>query len=147
MKIPTLATFALCLAALSGCKDASAPDSGAPQSAASTPPAAETATLQVVTDANFAGFTTGTEVAVVDFWATWCGPCKQMAPIYESVSAEFGATAAFGKLDVDENPQSARQLGIQAIPTIAIFKNGAVVDKVVGVVSAEQLKARVQKQL
>ena len=147
MKIPTLATLALCLAALSGCKDASTPDSGAPESTATPPATAQAKTYQVVTDANFDGFTTGTDVAVVDFWAIWCGPCKQMAPIYESVAAELGAQAAFGKLDVDENPQSARQLGIQAIPTIAIFKNGAVVDKVVGVVSAEQLKSRVQKQL
>lgn len=69
---------------------------------------------------------------LVDFWATWCGPCRMIAPIVEQLASEYEGRAKVGKLDVDENPDIARQYGVMSIPTLAVIKNGQVVSKVVG---------------
>ncbi|MBW4521849.1 MAG: thioredoxin [Scytolyngbya sp. HA4215-MV1] len=70
---------------------------------------------------------------VVDFWAAWCGPCRIVGPIVDDLSVEFADRALVGKLNIDENVEIANQYGIQAIPALLFFQNGAVVDRVVGV--------------
>lgn len=72
------------------------------------------------------------KVVLVDFWAEWCGPCRMIAPIIDEVSEEFKDKAIIGKVNVDEQNDIAAQFGIRSIPTIVLFKNGEVVDKIVG---------------
>jgi len=69
---------------------------------------------------------------VVDFWAAWCGPCKSIAPYYETLSDEYRGKLIFAKVDTDENPRTPTNLGIQGIPTFIIFKGGEEVGRVVG---------------
>ena len=72
------------------------------------------------------------KVALVDFWAEWCGPCRAIGPTIEELSKEFDGKALIGKVNVDENPEIAMKYGIRNIPTILFIKNGQVVDKMVG---------------
>lgn len=100
------------------------------------------------TDANFQGDVLGAQgVVLVDFFATWCGPCKMLAPVVEELAAEYEGKAKIGKLDVDENPETAGKYGVQSIPTIIIFKDGQEVDKMMGFQSKEALKERLDKAL
>jgi thioredoxin 1 len=71
---------------------------------------------------------------LVDFWATWCAPCRMIAPIIEEVAGDFEGRAKVAKLDVDHNPQTAMQYGIRSIPSLVFFKDGRPVDQLVGVV-------------
>ena len=83
-------------------------------------------------------------VAVVDFWAEWCGPCKLVGPIIEELSNEYGEKAKIGKLNVDHNPSVSMQFGVRSIPTILFIKNGQVVDKQVGAASKATLKQKLE---
>ena len=83
-------------------------------------------------------------LTLVDFWATWCGPCRMIAPIVEELAGET-QDVAFGKVNVDEESEAAVALGIQAIPTLILFKDGQPVDKAVGVQSKEALKAMIDR--
>ncbi len=76
---------------------------------------------------------------LVDFWAVWCGPCRMVGPIVQEIGEEYKDKAVVGKLDVDHNPETARNYGIRNIPTILFFKNGEVVDKQVGAVPKQKL--------
>jgi thioredoxin 1 len=78
-------------------------------------------------------------LVLVDFWATWCGPCKMIAPVLEEVDAEIGDKVQIVKVDVDENQQTAGKYGIMSIPTLVLFKDGDIVDKVVGFNPKEKL--------
>ncbi len=96
---------------------------------------------QVVTDATFETETKD-GVVLVDFWATWCGPCRMQAPILEQLSSEIDEDELrIYKMDVDENPETARNFGIMSIPTLLFKKDGEVVKQVAGVHSKDQIKA------
>lgn len=84
---------------------------------------------------------------LVDFWATWCGPCQRITPIVEELAAEFAGKAKVGKLNVDENQQAAIDYGVQSIPTLLIFKGGEVVDRVIGAVPKRVLQEALRKQV
>ena len=87
------------------------------------------------TDANFDDEVLNTDQPVlVDFWATWCGPCRVIAPTIEELATEFEGRAKVVKLDVDHNPQTAQKYGIRSIPSLLFFKDGRPVDQMVGVV-------------
>jgi thioredoxin 1 len=85
-----------------------------------------------ITNENFASLKAGDKPLVVDFWATWCGPCRMVAPILEQLAAEYDDKIVVGKCDVEENDELAAEYGIRNIPTLLFFKNGEVVDKLIG---------------
>ncbi len=84
---------------------------------------------------------------LVDFWAEWCGPCKMVGPIVDELAGEYEGEAKIGKVDVDSNPQISTNYGIRSIPSLLIFKNGEVVDQIVGAVPKNQLKKQLDAQL
>ncbi|MEA5009010.1 thioredoxin [Clostridium tyrobutyricum] len=84
---------------------------------------------------------------VVDFWASWCGPCKMLSPIMDEVSQELGEKAKFFKVNVDENPSTASQFKVSSIPTVIVFKDGNVVDKFVGFKPKDAVKQVLQKHI
>ena len=82
---------------------------------------------------------------LVDFWATWCGPCRMLAPVVEEVSRDHADNLTVAKVDVDENPELARQFGIMSIPTLILFKDGQIVDKRIGYQQKNQLEDMLKK--
>ncbi len=98
----------------------------------------------VLSEQNFEAEVMKSEIPVlVDFWATWCGPCRMLAPTIEKIAEEQEGVVKVCKLDVDEEPEIAARFGIASIPTLMVFKNGAVVKKSVGV----QPKAMIEEML
>lgn len=94
-----------------------------------------------VTDASFATDVLQAEGSVlVDFWAEWCGPCKMIAPLLDEIAGEYQEKLTITKLNIDQNPATAPQYGIRGIPTLLLFKQGAVVATKVGALSKTQLK-------
>ena len=98
---------------------------------------------QHFTDDNFDAEVMKSDVPVlVDFFATWCGPCQQLAPVIEELATEYEGKVKIGKLDVDESPNVAGQFQVMSIPTLVFVKNGEVVDKMTGFQSKEVLKGK-----
>ena len=98
-----------------------------------------------ITDANFQEVIEGEGLVVVDCWAPWCGPCLMMGPILEEAAKDYAGTVTIGKLNVDNNGGTAGKFGIMSIPTILFFKDGDVVDKVVGAIPRDQLDKIIEK--
>ena len=93
-----------------------------------------------LTDDNFETEVNASEKPVlVDYWATWCGPCKMLTPILEKVKEDVGDSAVISKVNVDENPQLASKFGVRSIPTILIFKNGEIKETLVGLKQQAEL--------
>jgi len=102
--------------------------------------------LSVLTDDNFATEVLSSRVPVlVDFYATWCGPCKMLAPIVEKLAAQYEGKLKVGKLNIDEAPQAPSQFGVRAVPTIVFFKGGKAVDTVVGLKKEGELRERIDR--
>ena len=104
--------------------------------------------VQTFTDGNFetSVLQAGTPV-LVDFWADWCGPCKRLAPTIEQLAGEYAGKLTIGKLNVDDNPNTAIKFHIRGIPAVLLFKNGQVVDQVVGLCPKEDFKKVIDKHL
>jgi len=100
-----------------------------------------------ITKENFESLKNGQQPLVVDFWATWCGPCRMIAPIVAELAKEYDGRIVVGKCDVEENDELAMEFGIRNIPTILFFKGGEVVDKLVGAVSKAKLEEKFQALL
>jgi thioredoxin 1 len=86
-------------------------------------------------------------LSMVDFWAVWCGPCRMVAPIVEQLADDYAGQVTVGKLDVDNNQRSAAQFNVRSIPTILFFKDGKVVDQVIGAVPRPALEAKIKQHL
>ena len=100
-----------------------------------------------ITDTNFSDVTGQPGLSMVDFWAVWCGPCRMVAPIVEQLAEDYAGQVTVGKLDVDNNQRSAAQFNVRSIPTILFFKDGKVVDQVIGAVPRPALEAKIKQHL
>lgn len=97
-----------------------------------------------ITNENFKSLKAGDKPLVIDFWATWCGPCRIVAPIIEELAKEYEGKVVIGKCDVEENEELATQFGIRNIPTILFFKGGEMIDKIIGAQSKAKLVEKIE---
>lgn len=106
------------------------------------------ANVKEVTDASFeSDVMASAKPVLVDFWATWCGPCRMVAPIVDQISTEYAEKLDVRKMDVDQNPNTAMKYGIMSIPTLIVFRNGQPVQKIVGYVPREKMKQQLDAVL
>jgi thioredoxin 1 len=98
-----------------------------------------------ITDSNFNEVTGKRALALIDFWAAWCGPCQALAPTIEELAEEYAGKIFVGKLNVDENPQTAECFQVFSIPTMLIMKNGKEIDRIVGCVQKKYIEAALRK--
>ncbi|HEX6746117.1 MAG TPA: thioredoxin [Longimicrobium sp.] len=108
---------------------------------------ADSANVVEITDQNFQDITGGPTLSMVDFWAVWCGPCRMVAPIVEQLADDYTGKLTVGKMDVDANPRTPAQFGVRSIPTILFFKEGKLVDQVIGAVPRPVLERKIQQHL
>jgi thioredoxin 1 len=102
--------------------------------------------IQHLTDKTFAA-TVSKGLCIVDFWAPWCAPCRELAPITEALAAEFQGRVTFAKLNVDDFTTLSEQYDILSMPTLVFFKDGKPLERIVGTLPIDQLRARVQQAL
>jgi len=100
-----------------------------------------------VTDANFEETMKNNKLVFIDFWATWCGPCRALAPTIDEIAQEYSKQVLIGKLDVDKNPSVAEKLQVFSIPTLILFKNGQEVERLVGLCVKKNITALIDKHL
>ncbi|MBP5413115.1 MAG: thioredoxin [Bacteroidales bacterium] len=100
-----------------------------------------------ITDSNWESVIANELPVIIDFWATWCGPCRAIAPTLEEIAAEYDGKLIVGKINIDENPQVTMNFGIRNIPTLLFFKNGEIVDKHVGVIRKAELVEKINNIL
>jgi thioredoxin 1 len=100
-----------------------------------------------LTDANFDETVKNNKVALIDFWAGWCGPCRALAPIIEELARDYSGKVLVGKLDVDENPKTAECFQVFSIPTIIVFKDGCEVDRLVGLCAKNRIEDTLKKHI
>ena len=98
-----------------------------------------------LTDSTFRKFVQEHPFVVVDCWAPWCGPCLWVSPIVEELARDYAGRIAFGKLNVDHNPRVAMEYGIMSIPTLLVFKNGKLVDRIVGAMPRAMLEKKITR--
>ena len=108
----------------------------------STPKASPAEFIVHVTDATFDGVVTSDRPVLVDFWAPWCGPCRAIAPVLDELARELGDQVTIGKVNVDEHPALAGRFGVQAIPQLICFKDGAEKDRIVGAAPKREIVKR-----
>jgi len=97
----------------------------------------------VVSDRNFDQTVKNYPLVVVDCWAAWCAPCRAIAPVIDQLARAYSGKVVFGKLNVDENPETQQRFGIQAIPTLLVMKKGQEVDRIVGALPKSQLESKI----
>ena len=102
---------------------------------------------RLINSSEFSGLLQEDKLLVVDFFATWCGPCKKLSPTLDEVSEELGEQVNIVKVDVDESEDLAMDYGIRSVPTVLFFKNGQQVDKFVGALPKSKIVAKIQAQL
>lgn len=102
--------------------------------------------LVTITDENFEDVTRE-GLTLVDFWAPWCGPCRLVGPVVEQLAEEYQGRVRVGKLNVDENPQTAMKFRVMSIPTVILFKNGDAIETMVGAAPKNAYEARLQKHV
>jgi thioredoxin 1 len=100
-----------------------------------------------ISDRNFDQTLKSYPLIVIDCWAAWCAPCRAITPVVDQLAKEYSGKAVFGKLNVDENPETTQRFSIMAIPTLLVMKNAKEVDRIVGVISKSQLEAKVNSFL
>jgi len=100
-----------------------------------------------VDDSNFDELVRSHPLIVIDCWAPWCGPCRMVAPIIEELARDYAGKVSFGKLNVDENPQTSGRFEIMSIPTLLIMKNGSEADRIIGAVPRSVIEAKLQEYL
>jgi len=98
-----------------------------------------------LTNENYQGIINGSNPVLVDFWATWCGPCRMVGPVIENLADEYAGKAAVCKVNVDDMPDLASQYKIMSIPTVMVIKNGEILDKAVGVRTKEEYQGMIEK--
>ena len=101
----------------------------------------------VVTDSNFSEVVKKHSLVLIDFWASWCGPCRALAPTIEELTKEYRGKVTIGELNVDENRETAERFAVYSIPTVLIMKDGCEVDRIVGLVPKKHIEAVLSKHL
>jgi thioredoxin 1 len=102
---------------------------------------------KILTDSEFSQVIAGSKPVLVDFWAEWCGPCRQLTPIIEELSKEMGDTVEICKMNIDENPDAPTKLGVRSIPTLVLFKDGKPLAVKVGALPKATLREWIESEL